>query len=179
MKYGWLDERGQIKLDYHGAKDRYLGLLKKETIGIPDYRTFCFVGYKTSITRFLLDYPSYMFKSSTDKLYMRGGDEMDNPAKMIGEGVGKIALAPLLAGHDVLEIGHFVLEHVVDKISEGVRDVKKPGKISSFMDRRMNKRLIVTLMSMTSPKLNKYDSLKVLKPKVTFQNLAGYIHTYY
>jgi len=191
MKYGWVGHTGKIELDYHGAGDVYLTLLKNKTIGIPIHRTFCFVGYKSSILNFLLEHPVYLFESATDHLYLRGGREMEEGAKVWKDAVAKalggaLGTASLeVAQHagelteamtGVLDIAHFGAEKGTEVAAEVSSKQIKSGKVGSIIDHSFNKRLIVTLESMTAPKVNSLTTLEQLGKTVHFAYLAGCIH---
>lgn len=193
MQYGWSNgvtiqpsfpREDRTGLELWGRKDHI--------IHIGELKTFCIQGYKTSILRFLLDNSTYAFESSTDHLYLRGGDQLPTPAEAINEMVTAKAAAAAAGFSEVMHVAHLGLELAAKGAGKASSLVERPGAVASFVDRQFNKRLILTLTSLSAPKTSQYDSahgdltwergestMRGFAKTLGFDGLAGYIQKHF
>jgi hypothetical protein len=187
MKCGFLGTKGlqdELK-DHNGVVQDARSVLRRGengTITIPASATFRFEGYKTAIIRFLLDYSLRMFESTSSHLNIKSGKEMEvDVVKVLLETVPKAIAGAIHAPSELYEAGFAAkdgLEAAFDHLRGGVnraadqREGVKPGKLYTWADHRLNKRLIIDLQSYAP--LND-SSWKQLDKTITFANLAGFI----
>ena len=184
MIYGWVTtaaDRAQIKYNFHVNGDMWLTM--NNPIQLTD-KTFRFVGYKTSIIKFLMEHPHHGIAGPRG-VFIKGGTEMDEPWEAVVGAVGKGVAGLIKAPTDTWELAFTIkdavetaFDHAWEKGSE--LDAKH-GKVessafTSFLDRRLNKRLIVDLQSYVPPNSGEW---KEVGQKVKFLDLAVVIKMLY